>query len=556
MLMDYVVVGGGSAGCVVASRLSEDPDVTVCLLEAGPKDWHPAIHIPAGMLWLMFSRTLNWQFTTRAETELAGRQLFWPRGRMLGGSSSMNAMCYTRGHAADYDHWASLGNQGWGYADVLPYFKRSEHQERGASEFHGVGGPLNVMDFRQPNVLTQRYLEAAEQAGFPLNNDVNGAEQEGVGYFQVTQKKGRRCSAAKAFLSDEVRARPNLTILTGAQATRLLSQGRRFTGVAFRQGRHQREVHAQTEVILCAGAVQSPQLLMLSGIGDSAHLREHGIDTVHHLPGVGRNLQDHLDVTLTYRSLQRVSSGLSWRNMLRMPGAVLQLLTSSSGFLTNNGAEGCGFIKSSPDEAIPDLQLHFMPASLRNHGRDLRFMTNEGFTMHVCQLRPKSRGRITLASTDPLQAPIIDAGYLTHPEDLQTLVKGFKQVRRIFASPAFDAYRGEEVAPGLDAISDEAIEQHIRQHAESIYHPSGTCRMGQDDMAVVDDQLRVHGVQGLRVVDASIMPTLIGGNTNAPTIMIGEKAADMILQARRRARLSGRHAAAPVAQSDGCEYAA
>jgi choline dehydrogenase len=556
MLVDYVVVGGGSAGCVVASRLSEDPDVSVCLLEAGPNDWHPAIHIPAGMLWLMLSRRLNWQFTTRPDAQLANRQLFWPRGRMLGGSSSMNAMCYTRGHAFDYDHWAALGNRGWSYAEVLPYFKRSENQERGASEYHGTGGPLNVMDFRQPNVLTERFLEAAQQAGFPLNDDVNGAQQEGVGYFQVTQKNGRRCSAAKGFLSDEVRARPNLTILTGAQATRLLSHGRRFTGVEFIQGRHRREVHARTEVIVSAGAVQTPQLLMLSGVGDAGHLREVGIDTVHHLPGVGQNLQDHLDVTLTRRSLQRVSSGLSWRNMLRMPGAAIQFLTSSSGFLTNNGAEGCGFIKSSPDEPIPDLQLHFMPASLRDHGRDLRFMTNEGFTMHVCQLRPKSRGRITLASKDPLQAPSIDAGYLTHPDDLRTLVKGVRQVRRIFASQAFDPYRGDEVAPGLQATSDEALEQHIRQHAESIYHPVGTCRMGADDMAVVDDQLRVHGVQGLRVVDASIMPTLIGGNTNAPAIMIGEKAADMILQARRQGHDAGRHQAAPVVQSEGCAYAA
>ncbi len=554
MLVDYVVVGGGSAGCVVASRLSEDPDVTVCLLEAGPNDWHPAIHIPAGMLWLMFSRRLNWQFTTRPEAELAGRAMFWPRGRMLGGSSSMNAMCYTRGHAFDYDHWAALGNRGWSYAEVLPYFKRSEHQERGADAFHGVGGPLNVMDFGRPNVLTQRFLEAAEQAGFPLNKDVNGAEQEGVGYFQVTQKNGRRCSAAQAFLPKAVRDRPNLTVLTGAQATRLVLQGRHIQGVEFRQGRHTRRVQARVEVIVSAGAVQSPQLLMLSGIGDAAHLREFGIDTVHHLPGVGRNLQDHLDVTLTHSSLQRVSAGLSWRNCLRMPGAAVEWLTRNSGILTNNGAEGCGFIKSSPSEAIPDLQLHFMPASLRDHGRDLRFITQEGYTMHVCQLRPKSRGRITLAGKDPMQAPNIDAAYLTHPDDIRTLIKGVRQVRRIFASPAFDAYRGNEVSPGPDAVSDEALERYIRAHAETIYHPVGTCRMGADDMAVVDDQLRVHGVRGLRVVDASIMPTLIGGNTNAPAIMIGEKAAEMILQARRQG--TGRRRAAAAAQSEGCAYAA
>jgi choline dehydrogenase len=535
MQVDHVVVGGGSAGCVLAKRLSEDPKVQVCLLEAGPSDWHPSIHIPLGMLWLMRSKRLNWQFNTQAESQLAGRSLFWPRGRMLGGSSGMNAMCYTRGHASDYDHWAALGNQGWAYRDVLPLFKRSEHHERGANAFHGAEGELNVMGFRKHHRLTDTFLRAGQQAGWPLNADVNGASQEGVGYFDVTQTRGRRCSAAKAFLSPEVRKRPNLRVLTGAHATRVLLQtqgpSKRATGVEYLQNGERHQVHVHGEVILAAGAIQSPQLLMLSGIGDGQALQALGQPCLHHLPGVGQNLQDHLDVTLTHDCLEPISAGLTWRTQLRGPLDLFEWWFKGSGVLASNGAEGVGFIKSSPDEPIPDLQLHFMPASLRDHGRDLRFLSREGYTLHVCQLRPKSRGQIRMQSLDPMQAPLIEANYLSHPDDLATMVKGVRRAREIFAAPAWDGLRGPEVSPGAHKTSDEALAEHIRRHAETIYHPVGTCKMGQDPMAVVNDRLQVHGIEGLRVADASIMPTLVGGNTNAPAIMIGEKASDLLRQA-------------------------
>lgn len=519
---DYVIVGGGSAGCVLAARLSEDPAVRVCLLEAGPRDRHPLIHVPAGIAWLMRSRRLNWNFQSEAQEQAGGRSLFCPRGRMLGGSSSSNAMCYVRGHASDYDDWAALGHTGWSYADVLPYFKRSEDQARGADAWHGSGGPLAVSDFAEPSVLTQAFLQAARQAGYPVTPDFNGAQQEGAGLLQVTQRRGRRCSAAVGWLRP-ARERTNLTVLTGARATRVLLEGARATGVEFIQGRQRLQARATREVLLSAGALQSPQLLMLSGLGPAEHLREHGITPQLNLPGVGRNLQDHPDVMVVHDSTRAVSSGLTPRQMLRSPLSVYDYLRNGRGLLTSNGAEGAAFLRSRPQETRPDIQLHFMPARLRDHGRDLAFMAREGYSMHVCCLRPKSRGSIRLRSADPLAAPAIDLGFLREDEDLQTLVRGVRRVRSIFAAPAFDAFRGAEVKPGR-VQSDEEIADFVRRDVESAYHPVGTCAMG----AVVDARLRVHGLQGLRVVDASVMPTLVGGNTNAPTIMVAEKAADLV----------------------------
>ncbi len=535
-MFDYIIVGGGSAGCVLASRLTEDAEVSVCLLEAGPPDSHPLIHMPMGILWMMHSKVLNWQFQTRGEPELGGRELFWPRGRTLGGSSSTNAMCYMRGHPHDYDTWAALGNAGWSFNDVLPYFKRSENQERGPSEWHGIGGPLNVADVRSPNVLSQVFIEAGVQAGIRYNDDFNGEEQEGIGLFQVTQKAGRRCSTARGYLRPALQ-RPNLTVITGAHAMRILFRGNRAAGVEYRHDGMIKQARAAREVVLCAGAVQSPQLLMLSGIGDGAALQEAGIPVRMHLPGVGKNLQDHLDVILVHACTRRVSWGITVRTLLRSGWETMRYFTAGSGMYTSNAAEGCAFAKSSPNEPIPDLQFHFTPLRLSHHGRQLRFLMGEGYSLHVCNLRPKSRGEIRLASRDPLAKPDIVPNYLSHPDDMEHMVRGVKLAHRILAAPAFDYYRGERLVPHagcrIDGESDKDIRDFIRQSAETIYHPVGTCKMGNDPMAVVDEQLRVHGVPGLRVVDASIMPLLIGGNTNAPTVMIAEKASDMIREGER-----------------------
>lgn len=533
---DYVIVGGGSAGCVLASRLSEDPDVTVCLLEAGPSDWHPAVHVPMGVLWMMRSKAMNWNLKTRSEPGLSGREMFWPRGKTLGGSSSSNAMCYIRGHSHDYDAWAAAGCDGWSYKDVLPYFKRSQNQERGADQYHGVGGPLNVADLRSTNPLSEAFVAAGVEAGHPLNNDFNGPEQEGVGLFQVTQINGQRCSTAKGYL-DPARHRQNLTVITDTRVTRIqMAAGvaPRATGVQYMRSGKSQAVNARHEIVLSAGTIFSPQLLMLSGIGETSELQRHGIDCVKHLPGVGRNLQDHLDVMVVHEASKPVSYNLGMKNLLKGPWTLARYLLRRDGMLSTNGAEACGFIKSDPAQPIPDLQFHFTPAKLRDHGRDLRFLTTHGFSLHVCNLRPKSRGRITLASSDPLAFPQICANYLSDPEDMAHMIKGVKHARQVLASPAMERYRGQELMPGSSVQSDAEIEAFVRAHAESIYHPVGTCKMGTDDLAVLDTEMRVMGVSGLRVVDASAIPTLIGGNTNAPVVMMAERAADFIKAARVR----------------------
>ncbi|WLI90726.1 choline dehydrogenase [Massilia sp. R2A-15] len=531
-MFDYIIVGGGSAGCVLANRLSADPAVRVCLLEAGPADSSPFIRVPLGIVGLMMSKKLNWQYFTEPQQQLGGRRLFWPRGKTLGGSSSTNAMIYTRGNRADYDHWAALGNPGWGFDDVLPLFLRSEHHEDGASPLHGSGGPLNVAPLRSPNVLSRAFIDAAMQAGFPFNADFNGPEQEGVNCYEVTQKNGERWSAARAYLHPAL-ARPNLTVLTGALAERVLFDGKRATGVAYRRGGTVASIAASREVLLAGGAINSPQLLMLSGIGEPQELARHGIALRHALPGVGRNLQDHLDVLVVQRCRLPVSLGLSLRTLPAQVKRLYDYIVHRSGALTSNSAEAGGFVKSRAQQELPDIQFHFTPARLDGHARTLRSaaftLWGHGYALHACPLRPASRGRITLRSADPAAAPLIDPNYLSERADLEAMIDCVRAARRVLAAAPFDPFRGAEIFPGSEVQSDAEIEAFIRRKAETIYHPVGTCKMGADPMAVVDHRLKVHGVEGLRVIDASIMPTLIAGNTNAPTMMIAEKGADMIL---------------------------
>lgn len=525
-MFDYLIIGGGSAGCVLAARLTEDPAVHVALLEAGPRDNSVLIHCPAGLALLAKTGQANWQFNTVPQTGLNGRRGYQPRGKVLGGSSSVNAMIYTRGHRRDYDDWAALGNPGWGFDDVLPYFKRAENNERGANDFHGSGGPLNVMDLAQPNRHSPHFVEAATQAGYPANPDFNGANQEGVGLYQVTHKDGERFSAAKAYLRPHL-GRPNLHVITGAQATRILLEGRRAVGVEYLQDGTLKQLRAAREVLLCAGALQSPQLLMLSGIGPSTHLHQHGITPLHDLPGVGQHLQDHVDVVLVYDAPALTDLfGLSFKGVLNVIRGIREWRRHRSGMLTSNFAEAGGFIRSQAGEAIPDLQLHFVTGKLVDHGRTTT--TGHGYSCHVCLLRPRSRGSVQLASKDPLAAPLIDPNFLAERDDMERLVRGFKLMRHLLSQPALAGLGGRELAASAAARSDQEIEQYIRAHADTIYHPAGSCRMGPGVLDVVDAQLRVHGLQGLRVVDASIMPALVGGNTNAPVIMIAEKAADMI----------------------------
>jgi choline dehydrogenase-like flavoprotein len=530
---DYIIIGGGSAGCVLAARLTEDPSVRVALIEAGPPDSSVLIHCPAGLALLAKNGQANWAFETVPQPGLGGRRGYQPRGKVLGGSSSVNAMIYARGQHADYDEWAAQGNEGWGWRDVLPYFKRAEHNERGADAFHGTGGPLNVMDLRSPNRFGPVFVQAAVQAGFAPNPDFNGADQEGVGMYQVTHKKGERFSAAKAYLTPNL-SRPNLQVITQAYTTRILMEGKRAVGIEYREGGQLHQLKAAREVLLCAGALQSPQLLMLSGIGPAAHLQSHGIAVAHDLPGVGRNLHDHVDVVQVVDAPQlKDLFGLSAAGLVRVLKGIFEWRNFRSGMLTTNFAEAGGFIKSDPGEARPDLQLHFVVGKLVDHGRKTVF--GHGYSCHVCLLRPQSRGSVQLASRDPAAAPLIDPNFLGDADDLQRLVRGFKIMRRILSQSALAGYGGRELPASAGAKSDEQIEAFIRSRADTIYHPAGSCRMGNGALDVVDAKLQVHGVAGLRVVDASIMPRLVSGNTNAPTIMIAEKAADMIKAARAEA---------------------
>ena len=527
-MYDFIIVGAGSAGCVLANRLSSDPSLKVCLIEAGPKDSSPVVHVPLGIIGMMHSKKMNWRYYTDNEPNLQSRKLFWPRGKTLGGSSSSNAMCYIRGHASDYDEWAALGNQGWSYDEVLPYFRKSEAQERGGDAYHGAEGPLHVSDLRINNPLSDAFLKAAEQAGHHITTDFNGKEQEGVGYYQVTQKNGQRCSSAVAYLRP-AEQHSNLTVITEATTTKVLIKNGKATGVEYLKGGQQYQVMASKEVILSGGAINSPQLLMLSGVGDQQELEAHGVEVKHHLPGVGKNLQDHLDVLVVTRERTFHSVGFSPVALTRAIKGIFDYLLFRKGNFTTNIAEAGGFAKTSPELDKPDVQFHFSPCYLDNHGLNLWQTVKHGYSLHACNLRPKSRGSLGLVSADPLEPPRITANYLSHPEDITVMLKAIKLSRKILKQTGFDHYRGKEVFPGKEVQTDEQLEAFIRRKAESIYHPVGTCKMGHDDLAVVDDRLRVHGVKGLRVVDASIMPTLVGGNTNAPTIMIGEKAADMIL---------------------------
>jgi choline dehydrogenase-like flavoprotein len=530
-MFDYIIIGGGSAGCVLAARLSEDREVTVALLEAGPADRSVLIHCPAALPLLARKKETSWGFETTPQPGLNGRRGYQPRGKVLGGSSSVNAMIYNRGHRADYDGWAAEGNPGWSFDDLLPYFKRAENNERGANAWHGTGGPLNVKDLTSPNRYDRMFIEAGKQAGLRENDDFNGADQEGVGMYQVTHRNGERWSAAKGYLTPNL-SRPNLQVFTGAHTTRILLEKKRAVGVEFLHEGALKQLRASREVLLSAGALMSPQILMLSGIGPHRQLVENGIATLHDLPGVGENLHDHPDLVLVANAPRLTDLvGISPTGALHVIKGIFEWRRQRTGLLTTNFGEAGGFIKSTPEEPIPDLQLHFVIAKLIDHGR--KTVLGHGYSVHVCLLRPRSRGTLRLDTKDPLAKPLIDPNFLADRDDMDRMIRAVRITRGIMEQPALTRLGARESARSAAARTDLALEHFIRDHADTIYHPVGTCRMGHGRLDVVDAQLRVHGLQGLRVVDASIMPSVVGGNTNAPTIMIAEKAADMIKAAAK-----------------------
>ncbi len=522
---DYIIAGGGVAGCILANRLSADPGVRVLLLEAGGKDTSPLITAPGGLLPIMMSGAYAWRYISAPQAHLDNRVLYLPRGKVLGGGSSINGMTYDRGFASDYDRWAQAGNSGWSFAEVLPYFKRLETFHPAQNELHGTDGPIEVTRASQAHPFARAFIKAGEQAGYPISEDLNGALRDGFGAVDLTVGRGRRSSASSAYLRPVLK-RPNLTVLTGALTRKVLCKGRRATGIAFRHDGADKTATARREVILSAGAINTPQVLMLSGIGPAAHLAEHGIALVHDLPGVGQGLQDHLATHVKFRSTKPWSM-LRYLNPLRGALAMGQYLLTRTGPLADPGMSVACFVRSDPALDEPDIKMLLVSALFAQNGQ--KMVPMHGFYAHINVARPEARGSVTLASADPEAPPVIDQNYNGTENDRRVMREGVKIARRVFAQSAFDEMRGEELSPGPNVQSDEQIDAHIRAQAEADYHSTSTARMGSDPMAVVDAQLRVHGMEGLRVVDASVMPHLPGGNTAIPVAMIAEKAADMIL---------------------------